>query len=199
MSRRVLQLALAFGLGVALTLVAVQYLYAYFEERRIDLAQVQLRYSGHNRDMQKFLREPWFPGSNLEQPDRWQLRRLDGSRFTLADLKGKAVFLNFWSTTCAPCLAEMPEIEKLAQSMSAEPVVFLAVSPEEPAKVRKFVDQNKINVPLATITGLPENVGIGYPTTYFIDPHGTMTLRLMGAYRWDSDSTRAYLTSLLRH
>src|ERR1035437_8988570 len=42
----------------------------------------------------------------------FKLKDLNGNEFSLSDLKGKNVFLNFWATWCPPCKAEMPEIEK---------------------------------------------------------------------------------------
>ena len=42
------------------------------------------------------------------------------------DLKGKVIVLNFWSPSCGPCRAEMPELNKLVDRMSGKDVVFIA-------------------------------------------------------------------------
>jgi thiol:disulfide interchange protein len=41
------------------------------------------------------------------------LNQLDGDILNFEDLKGKVVFINFWATWCAPCIAEMPSIDSL--------------------------------------------------------------------------------------
>ena len=72
---------------------------------------------------------------------------LDGpgktKKVTLADLAGKVVVLDFWATWCPPCLQELPEIQKLAESYAKagkNGVVIVAVSqdraPEDGSPVR---------------------------------------------------------------
>ncbi|MBX9871655.1 MAG: TlpA family protein disulfide reductase, partial [Burkholderiaceae bacterium] len=39
---------------------------------------------------------------------------MQGKTWTLADLRGRAVVLNFWATWCPPCRAEMPSLQQLA-------------------------------------------------------------------------------------
>ena len=48
----------------------------------------------------------------------------------LSDLKGKVVFLNFWRTSCGPCIAEMPGIERLYDSLRGENIFFLKMGKE---------------------------------------------------------------------
>ena len=49
----------------------------------------------------------------------------------LNDYLGKVVFLNFWATTCAPCLKEIPDLGKLSENMAGLPFVILAVSTDK--------------------------------------------------------------------
>ena len=55
-----------------------------------------------------------------------------GNIHTLADYKGKVIFLNFWATWCGPCRNEMPDIQKLYEEYSAQgedaEVVILGVA-----------------------------------------------------------------------
>src|SRR6185312_613814 len=49
-----------------------------------------------------------------EAPD-FTVADLNGKMYKLSDLKGKTVVLNFWFTTCAPCVTEMPELNRLIE------------------------------------------------------------------------------------
>ena len=54
---------------------------------------------------------------------------MQGKSWTLADLRGRAVVLNFWATWCPPCRAEMPSLQQLAEicSASGRPVTWTAL------------------------------------------------------------------------
>lgn len=61
-----------------------------------------------------------------EAPDI-PLTRFDGSETSLADYRGQALVVNFWSTTCQPCVQEMPDLEAVHTSLG-EDVAFLGVN-----------------------------------------------------------------------
>lgn len=84
---------------------------------------------------------------------RW--RDLAGREWTLADLKGKTVLLNFWATWCGPCIAEMPYVMKLAERLRGEPrILVLGVSVDDsPGLVKPFVDKLGCNYPILLADG----------------------------------------------
>jgi thiol-disulfide isomerase/thioredoxin len=116
----------------------------------------------------------------------------------LADLKGKVVFLDFWSTTCAPCLAEMPGIERLSASLKDQPVAFLAVSREDGRKVRKFLESSKLSLPVYLARKDPPEdlAAAGVPTTVILDRNGAAVFHHVGALNWDDDNARNYIRGL---
>lgn len=63
---------------------------------------------------------------------------LDGAEIELAKLKGKVVVLNFWSTTCKPCIEEMPALNELVRSYKDTDVMFLSLAPENAETLKKF-------------------------------------------------------------
>jgi len=65
----------------------------------------------------------------------------DGKPQSLAQWKGKRLVLNFWATWCAPCVAEMPDLEKAQRDYAGRDVAIVGVGTEEPARVREFRDR----------------------------------------------------------
>ena len=66
---------------------------------------------------------------------------IDGQHLELAQLKGKVVVLNFWFTRCQPCIAEMPDLNKLVAHYSSDKVAFISFSYEEEKVVKAFLEK----------------------------------------------------------
>jgi peroxiredoxin len=128
----------------------------------------------------------------------FKLKDLDGKELSLSDLRGKKVFLNFWATWCPPCIAEMPEIEKLYQETKDSDLVIIAIEIGEPLDtVKSFIDSNKYN--FKVLLDPDQNVAAQYgiasiPTSYFIDVDGNIISKSVGAM--DIDQMRAYIKTL---
>ena len=86
----------------------------------------------------------------------FELEDLEGSKVRLSDLKGKAVFLNFWATWCPPCREEMPHMQEFYEKYKDSDVVILAVNSNQlenqgidnseraENKAREFIEQEAI-------------------------------------------------------
>lgn len=68
---------------------------------------------------------------------QYQLKDEKGLPFSLAHLRGKVIVMDFWGTTCGPCLRAMPHLGSLAGSYHTQNVVFLSVC-ESPGDVKGF-------------------------------------------------------------
>lgn len=117
------------------------------------------------------------------EPLQFKLTRLDGSKLELANLRGKAIVLNFWATWCGPCLTEMPMFEKTAAKYKDDPTVtFLAITTDEDRElVAPFLKQHKFTLPIAYADYLDEHFGINsIPTTVILDTKGQVAFRQSG-------------------
>ena len=112
----------------------------------------------------------------------------DGSVTRLSDLRGRTVVINFWASSCAPCLAEMPAIESVFRQLDGDgwtkaglraPVTFLGVDVSEATGPgRAMIRRTGVTYPQARD---PKGVlvqgfgGIALPHTVVIGPDGVVT------------------------
>lgn len=65
---------------------------------------------------------------------------LDGSRFTLDNMGGKVVLIDFWATWCGPCNRDLPHMQKIAREFAGQPLVILSISwDHDETKWRDFI------------------------------------------------------------
>jgi thiol-disulfide isomerase/thioredoxin len=108
---------------------------------------------------------------------RMELPGLRGGRVRLADLRGRPVVLNFWASWCPPCVAEMPDFERVHQRLG-DRVAFLGVNQrDELQAAEQLARSSGVTYPLAIDpTGLAFDAfgGLGMPTTVLIGADGTV-------------------------
>jgi peroxiredoxin len=103
------------------------------------------------------------------------LTDLSGKPWTLKDLRGKVVLVNFWATWCPPCRKEMPDLETLYRRFEPQGLVILGISDEEAAKVQPFIAQQKVTYPILLDAGRKVNEIFridGIPKTFIYDRGG---------------------------
>jgi len=117
-------------------------------------------------------------------PD-FRFKDADGQNTQLSALKGRVVLIDFWTTWCGPCRAEIPAIERLAKHFEKKGVVVLGIDAEEDeGVVRRFVAANKIAYPIVLTKDDP-SVARGYavralPTAVVIDKDGIVAVYRVG-------------------
>jgi peroxiredoxin len=111
------------------------------------------------------------------QQANFTLTDLQGKTWTLKDLKGKVVLVNFWATWCPPCNKEMPDLEALSKRFADQGFVILAISDEEADKVKPFIAQRNITYPILLDAGRKVNELFeveGIPKTFVYDRQGKL-------------------------
>ena len=120
---------------------------------------------------------------------------LDGTGFSLAALRGKPAFINFWAPTCIPCRKEAPQLRSFASGLDGR-ASFVGVALDSRASdVRSFATGAGWRYPILSerCCGLVDSYGVvGLPTTIVVDAQGQVVDRLIGA------QTRARLQAELR-
>jgi len=129
---------------------------------------------------------------------------LDGGETSLADFKGQVVLVNFWATWCAPCVREMPDLERLHLALAEEGFAVLAVSQDRAGAVAvaPFLARlglQRLPVYLDPRGNLARAFAIkGLPTTFVIDRQGRVVAGLVGPADWDTPEARAFMRHYLR-
>lgn len=105
----------------------------------------------------------------------FSLTTLSGEPFSLNDLRGKPVVLNFWATWCGPCRRELPALQASAERYGAQITIVGVDQGEAAPTVQGYVDEMGLTFPIPmdaqNEVGATYNVR-GLPTTYFIDGEG---------------------------
>jgi thiol-disulfide isomerase/thioredoxin len=105
-----------------------------------------------------------FPASDQKPVGQVAGRTLEGGHIDLADLKGHVVVVDFWSSTCAPCIAEQQSLNEVAKAERAKGVRFVGIDERDDAsQARAYLAQHPAS----------------YPSLF--DPDGMMTLQFPGA------------------
>ncbi len=105
------------------------------------------------------------------------LPTLDGAEFSLSELRGTPVVLNFWATWCGPCQRELPELQEASERYAGRVLIVGVDQGEEAEIVQGYVDELGLTftVPMDTDFDAADLYNVrGLPTTFFIDRNGVI-------------------------
>jgi len=116
---------------------------------------------------------------------------LDGKAYQMSDFKGKWLLLNFWAEWCAPCLKEIPELNRLYLSENKEKFALIGISydPLNNSKIKQIVKQWDIQYPVMATEPmpiLPYKLPKSLPGNYIINPDGELVAKLVGQQTHES-------------
>ncbi len=129
----------------------------------------------------------------------------DGRATSLQAFRGRVVLLNFWATWCAPCIREMPSLDRLQAKLGGEGLKVVAVSEdftglEVVVPFFKRLGLANLEVYLDPDGALSRAVGVaGLPTTLLIDREGRLLGGLEGPAEWDSEEAVSFIRHYLDH
>lgn len=122
----------------------------------------------------------------------------EGGRLAVADLRGRPLVVNFWAPWCAPCVREMPALDRFARDHAARGWQVLGIAADEAAAVRSFLARSPVSFPigLAGFAGLElsrqlGNAAGGLPFTLLLGADGRVRQRHTGETSYDELSRLA--------
>ncbi len=124
----------------------------------------------------------------------FQLMDLDGHPIRLADLRGKAVWVNFWTSWCPPCQSETPVLRQVYETYRDRGLALVAINVQETVDVARDYAQ-RYDLPYTIGADVSGDVfrayrGFGLPTQLFIDPQGVIRFVVKGPLDVDGASQR---------
>ena len=135
------------------------------------------------------------PGFSLNDPS--------GKTYTLSELKGSVVFINFWATWCPPCIEEIPSIQNLYNGFKdkKEFRMVTILYKDDYEKAMAYLKQNNYALPVLMdregksakaygVTGVPE--------TYIVDKQGVLREKVIGPADWNSSQADSLISNLLK-
>jgi len=128
----------------------------------------------------------FLPVSNsVALPPQLALADMDGNEHRLSDYRGKWLLVNYWATWCAPCVAELPQLQAFHQRNEKNNVLVISVNFEEieMAPLAAFLQRHKISLPVWLASpDEPSPWGRirGLPTSFIISPNGELLRTYQG-------------------
>lgn len=124
---------------------------------------------------------------DLQPMDQWQ---------------GRLLVVNFWATWCAPCIEEMPDLQKVQVEYAARGVTTVGIAIDNASAVKRFRDEQNVGLPLlvagAAGTELVRQLGNAsgaLPYTVLVDRSGIVVQSKLG--RLHESELRAWLDAAL--
>ena len=140
----------------------------------------QVATAGSYQDVKISVPAPDFAFDNVET----------GEEDRLSNYDGKVVVINFWATWCAPCLDEIPDLNRLQREFP-EDLAIISISDEEPSLLRSFEQQLALDthsrfVPFGSELPQPfTGAFVIRPATFVVDRDGQVRRYLLGARDYD--------------
>jgi len=144
--------------------------------------------------------------SGQAQAPAFTLKNMDGKDFSLAQVKGKVIILDFWATWCPPCRREIPHFVELQNQFGSKGLQVIGVSVDQEGwgVVKPFMAEQGVNYPVLMYTEevynayqqlLPSDQRGSIPFTFVLDRQGQIRAQFVG-YR-DQATFQAALQPLL--
>jgi len=137
------------------------------------------------------------------EPPYFQVLDGGGRAVALADFRGKVVLLNLWATWCAPCIREMPALDRLQANVGKDDFLVVPVSLDREGRltVEAFYERHELrhldmylDPELKIEAAFPIDV---LPANFLVDRQGRVTAFIRSYVDWDAPEAAAMIRQLI--
>jgi len=132
----------------------------------------------------------------------FELLGADGTLWNNEALKGKPWIVNFWAVWCAPCIKEIPSMNRAWEKVSDKGVGMLAINIGEDAPgIQDFLTEHNLTIDFPVVIGDKTNTlgnwsVANLPASVIIDANGNLVYEAIGPREWDEDVILKPITDL---
>lgn len=132
--------------------------------------------------------DPWtYPWLNQEFPLN-TLLSIDGDSLNLKG--GQVTLINFWFSSCPPCLAEIPALNDLKSEFANQRVQFIAINFKTETEIRRFLEYQRFDFDQVRLNREQINqlkLSNGFPSHLILDCQGKVLFQKMGGASTSKD------------
>ena len=129
------------------------------------------------------------------------LPTVSGKDISLNELKGKFVLVNFWSTKCTICRAELTTLDAMYEEFKDDNILEIVTihAGEDIDGVNELLEISPVSFPMAMDVDLTMgHWGIpSLPTSYLVTPDGNFAYRAIGSRLWNSPTMIKFLREII--
>ncbi len=121
----------------------------------------------------------------------------DGAIFTLDNLQGRPLLINFWASWCTPCIAEMPSLQKAAEQLHPDGIDVLLISLDR-GGVKKALPVLRAHGVTTPRLGFDPKAALsremavrGLPTSFLLSADHQNCVIYVGPREWHEDAMQA--------
>ena len=130
--------------------------------------------------------------NNISDLESLQLKTsfidLDENNLDLSVFNEGKIVISYWATWCAPCIKEMPSMNRAEKILKDYGYTFLLVSDETISKISNFKNEMNFDFNFLKSNKSFETIGVyAMPTSYVFDENGKIVETFVGVIEWDSE------------
>jgi cytochrome c biogenesis protein CcmG, thiol:disulfide interchange protein DsbE len=139
-----------------------------------------------------------------EGPPSFTLPRIDGTSFSLNEMRGKVTIINFWASWCAPCVQEFPSMVKLVKELKGKVQVIAVSNDTDQTDLVNFVKSYELPMPGFEILWdkdgkVRELYGVQkIPESFIIKRDGKLYRKVLGIDDWSEERAVEFFESLAK-
>ncbi len=138
---------------------------------------------------------------NSEKMPAYSFTDINGKIYNSNELSGKVIVFNFWFIACAPCIREMPSLNKLVKKFESDSdIVFIGLALDSKDEVAEFLKRREFNYKQISDAGkfTRETMGISiWPTSMIVDKTGVIKFSFSGNDETEIQKMETIINELL--